>query len=57
VPLATDAQGAAQVAIPVPVMPWMVGGSIYHQWLIVDPPANPFGVVFSQGLKVTLGAQ
>ncbi|MEM7203186.1 MAG: integrin alpha [Planctomycetota bacterium] len=61
VPLATtttttDANGDAQLAVPLPASPSLIGGAIYLQWLVVDAPANPLGLAFSDGLDLTIGS-
>ncbi len=45
----TDAAGAASVPVPVPGTPATLGAYIISQWAILDTPANPFGIVSSDG--------
>ncbi|MEM7201313.1 MAG: sulfatase-like hydrolase/transferase [Planctomycetota bacterium] len=52
----TGASGHAILTIPVPNEPLLVGGSLYHSWLALDPdaPHNPVGLVSSDGVVVTV---
>lgn len=49
----TSAIGAAVQSLPVPSNPALVGNAVHAQWAVFDPPANPFGFVLSDGLRIT----
>jgi hypothetical protein len=57
-PLATDAAGEAQLAVPVPAMDELVGLKVYAQWWIDDTttPA-PGDLVSSRGAIYTIGVK
>ena len=57
VPATTDPGGRAGVTIPLPVNSLLLGGSIYHTWLAIDPgaPQNPLSIVTTQGLEAVPG--
>ncbi len=56
VPL-VNAGGTATWAIAIPADPALVGGIIYLQAYVVDPPANRFGLTVSNGGEAQLGAR
>ena len=45
----TIAMGAANVNLPSPTNPALIGGVLYNQALIADPGANTLGVIASNG--------
>ncbi|MHC5066300.1 MAG: hypothetical protein ACYTG5_20265, partial [Planctomycetota bacterium] len=49
-----DAAGIASVSIPVPNNPSVLGLPVYAQWALLDPAANPLGVVVSNGIRTEL---
>lgn len=51
---AVDAAGIASISISVPDNPSVIGLEIYAQWALLDPAANPLGVVVSNGIKTEL---
>ncbi len=51
----TDGQGNGSLSIPVPNVPGLVGGEVFHQWAVLDPAANALGVVLSDGGHSTIG--
>lgn len=53
----TDATGTALQSIAVPNLYWFESAFIRHQWLLIDQnaPANPAGLVTTDGLRVRLG--
>lgn len=53
--LATDAVGAATVALPVPGDARLPGARVHLQAWIADAPANAFGLVVSNGATATVG--
>lgn len=55
IPIGTDATGRAGIAYEIPDDPLVIGGAATSQWLVVDPPANPFGAIVSDGLSTTMG--
>ena len=50
---ATSPGGDAVQPAPLPCNPALVGGSVYAQWAVFDPPANPLGLALSDALRVT----
>ena len=52
---ATDAFGAARLALPVPLQPVLVGNTAFHQSVIVDLRANKRGIALTNGLAGTFG--
>ncbi|MEM7202513.1 MAG: hypothetical protein AAF628_19735 [Planctomycetota bacterium] len=56
-PGGTDITGKLGVPTPLPLVPAaLVGGTIFQQWAVVDIPANPLGVTFSNGVTLTIGS-
>jgi hypothetical protein len=53
-PLATAPNGSVLVSFPIPFDPSMDGGALFFQWLVLDPPANAGGAVFSAALQLTM---
>ncbi|MEM7201677.1 MAG: integrin alpha [Planctomycetota bacterium] len=51
----TSPEGKATFSFPLDPDPAFVGGTFYAQWGVVDVPANPLGVVFSDAMGVTFG--
>ncbi len=47
--------GGATWTIPIPNVPALSGAALHQQALVVDPGANPLGLVVSNGLTATLG--
>ncbi len=54
-PRSTTPTGAAAVAYRVPADPALIGAVLRMQWVVVDPPANPLGVVVSKGGVAQVG--
>lgn len=54
---ATDAGGAARVALTLPNVRTLVGASVFHTWLLLDAgaPNNPLGLTTSAGLAAVVG--
>ena len=53
--VSTDANGAASVSIPIPNNPALQNVPLFGQWAVTDLSENPpLGLVFSQGLQMTL---
>lgn len=52
---AADPAGKALQLLAVPNDPTLVGSLLYFQWIAVDAPANPAGLVTSQGAEIRLG--
>ncbi|MEM7203655.1 MAG: hypothetical protein AAF628_25550 [Planctomycetota bacterium] len=55
-PVLTTPGGTASTPLPLPTMPALIGGTVYFQWIVVDLPANPLGLTFSDGLRVDIQA-
>lgn len=52
----TSVAGVGEFSIPVPGQPWLIGATLYAQWLCVDSRVNPLvQVATSEGLRITLG--
>ena len=51
----TSGAGIASVSLALPDDPWLVGGTILHQWLVLDASANRLGVTTSDALRAVLG--
>ncbi len=56
-PLKTDANGTGALTLPVPLDKTLIQGLFHVQTLIVDPTANKFGLVFTNGLHGRVGGQ
>ena len=54
IPAFTDFFGSVTMGIPIPSDPYLVGATVYTQWMASDPGANALGWVFSGGLSVTI---
>ena len=54
--MTTDARGGATWSVRVPGDPGLLGSAFYSQFLITDP-ANPFGVVVSNGAAGRIGRE
>ena len=57
IPDVTDALGRASQTVVVPNLPGLVGQSVYLQWAIDDPAANPGALTFSDGLGARIGLE
>jgi len=53
--VATTAGGTASFTISIPNDPSLAGLAAFHQWAIVDVPANQLGVIVSNGVFVSVG--
>ncbi|MCU0862371.1 MAG: M28 family peptidase [Planctomycetes bacterium] len=53
--VATDAGGSAALPLPIPDQAALIGGRLYHQWLVFDPSVNSFGFVVSGAARSTIG--
>lgn len=49
------AAGLANVELPLPALPMLVGRPFYTQWLLSDPLANALGVTLSNAVELRLG--
>ncbi|MEM7205967.1 MAG: sulfatase-like hydrolase/transferase [Planctomycetota bacterium] len=56
-PTVSDATGSAAVTIPVPFEPALVGGRVFHSWIVVDQaaPNNDLGLTLSNAAAATVG--
>mgnify|MGYP001296829974 CR=1 FL=1 len=45
-----DSNGSLALPVSVPPDPHLVGATVYVQWAVIDPAANPLGLVPSDGL-------
>jgi hypothetical protein len=54
-PVALDTSGNASLRLPIPGDPGLAGLPLQLQWLVVDGPANPLGLSFSEGGTLLLG--
>jgi|GEM_PF-2119249 len=52
---ATSSTGAASQSVAVPSNNALAGLQAYHQWVILDVPANQLGLIVSNGVSVVLG--
>jgi hypothetical protein len=50
-PAVADLAGEASITIPLPAP---INGDLYAQYLIIDPAANPAGLVTTQGLEINV---
>ena len=53
-PAITDPLGAATLPLPIPPNAVLAGVGIFLQWAVFDDAANPFGMVFSDGVRGTI---
>lgn len=51
----TDPNGAAALRLALPTSRRFIGGTLYFQWVVVDPTANLAGLLTSRGLAATVG--
>jgi hypothetical protein len=53
----TDPAGQAAVAIAVPAAAALLGATLFHTWLVVDPaaPSNQLGLTASDGARAVIG--
>jgi len=51
----TDAAGSAKVTFPLPNATSLLGAKFFNQYLVVDPTANAFGIVTSNGGRGVIG--
>jgi hypothetical protein len=51
----TDTAGAASHVVVVPNNPVLAGLELFYQWVVLDGPANPIGLVTSNGGRARLG--
>ena len=51
----TGASGSMSVPLDLPLIPALVGGKLYTQYLVVDPPANALGIVTTRGITTSIG--
>ncbi len=47
--------GAGTHSIPVPNDANLIGVEVFHQWIVIDPGANPLGLAVSAAAKTTIG--
>jgi hypothetical protein len=55
IPTATQPDGTATIGTPIPSEPGMVGLTVFGQWLVLSPPANPAGALLSDGGAARIG--
>ena len=48
-------KNVAKVSFPFPLVPALAGVKVYHQFLMIDKPANKLGMIFSGLGTSTLG--
>lgn len=51
----TTTSGGANVGLAIPNVPALVGGRAYFQWAVVDPTANPLGLLTTDGVLAYVG--
>lgn len=49
-----DGGGFAQIILAVPSDAQLVGGTLYSQWAVLNPAANPLGIQTAASLAVTI---
>ncbi|MEM7200607.1 MAG: sulfatase-like hydrolase/transferase [Planctomycetota bacterium] len=56
-PTLTDGSGDASLTMQVPDMPILVGATMHHTWLVLDPtaPENPLGLTASDAARTVFG--
>lgn len=54
---AVSSQGVARWSLPIPANPALLGAEIFQQGLVIDPLANPAGIVVSNAVRATIGAR
>ncbi|MEM7204006.1 MAG: integrin alpha [Planctomycetota bacterium] len=52
----TDLFGNVDVPLPIPSGPSLIGVQLNVQWFVVDPLANPLGIVGTPGGEIRIGA-
>ena len=56
--VATDKNGAARFgALKIDPNPTFVGVDLLWQWVVLDPPANAFGLTLSDAATMRIGAK
>lgn len=50
-----SSSGFGSISFNIPNVNALEGGRIYHQWIVVDPPGNTLGLIFSDGGASILG--
>ncbi len=53
--VATTAAGAATQPITLPNASSLAGLNLFHQYVVVDGPANPLGIIVSNGVRAIVG--
>ena len=53
----TDAIGSLNRTLPLPNVPALIHGKLFHQALVRSPKTNALGLVFSNGVAVTIGGE
>ena len=53
--LAVDPNGRSRVTYGVPNSSALIGVDVFHQWIVLDAGANPFGTAFSAGARSRIG--
>jgi hypothetical protein len=53
--VAIDSSGGATLPFAIPDQAALIGGQLYHQWLVLDPGVNSFGFVFTGAARSTIG--
>lgn len=54
-PYTTTFNGTASFTLAIPPDAGLIGATYYHQWWIVDRPANALGLILSAGFKSVVG--
>jgi leucyl aminopeptidase len=47
--------GSGRIALPIPNDASLIGLDVFHQWIVVDPAANAFGLAVSAGARSRIG--
>ena len=51
----TDAAGVGRMPVALPTQAGLVGITFFTQWLVLEPGANPLGLVTSAGAACRVG--
>jgi len=55
IPTGTLPNGTATLGTPIPPLQALVGLTVFGQWLVLSPPANPLGALLSGGGAARIG--
>jgi hypothetical protein len=53
--IVTSGTGAASSTILVPNSAGLIGAVLFHQWAVLDAPANALGIVVSNAGRAAVG--